>query len=70
MIGSNRSMTERPTVTKPLRPDDLRALANAAVADADWVARAKAALVEAAEQWEWAELQLLDEIEIATYGSD
>ncbi len=57
-------------MTKPLRPDDLRALANAAVADADWVARAKAALVEAAEQWEWAELQLLDEIEIATYGSD
>jgi hypothetical protein len=70
MIGSNRSMTECPTVTQPLRPDDLRALANAAAVDADWVARAKAALIEAAEQWEWAELQLLDEIEIATYGSD
>lgn len=57
-------------MTQPLRPDDLRALANAAAVDADWVARAKAALIEAAEQWEWAELQLLDEIEIATYGSD
>jgi acyl-CoA reductase-like NAD-dependent aldehyde dehydrogenase len=53
-----------------IKPDDLRALANVASLNADWVARAKAALVEAAEQWEWAELQILDEIEIATYGSD
>jgi len=70
MMGLNRSMRERPAVTKPLRPDDLKTLADAAVVDADWVARAKAALIEAAEAWEWAELQLLDEIEIATFGSD
>jgi hypothetical protein len=70
MIGSNRSMTERPAMTKPLRPDDLRTLANAAAIDAGWVARAKAALIEAAEEWESAELQILDEIEIATFGSD
>ena len=54
-----------------IRPDDLRALANAASIDADWVARAKAAMIAAADSWESANGALLDEIDYVTYcGTD
>jgi hypothetical protein len=54
-----------------IRPDDLRALANVASVDADWVARAKAALIAAADAWESANGALLDEIDYVTYcGTD
>jgi hypothetical protein len=54
-----------------IRPDDLRTLATMASVDADWVARAKAALIAAADEWESANGALLDEIDYVTYcGTD
>lgn len=54
-----------------IRPDDLRALANAAQVDAEWVARAKEALIAAADEWESANSALLDEIDYVTHcGTD
>jgi len=46
-------------------PDTLRALAEAPIADAAWIAKARQALAAGAQAWERAELQLLDEIETA-----
>jgi hypothetical protein len=58
-------------ISSDIRPDDLRALANVASVDADWVARAKAALIAAADEWESANGALLDEIDYVTYcGTD
>lgn len=51
-------------------PESLRALAEAPVADADWIAKAREGLKQAAEGWERAQLQTLDEIEASTYGQD
>ncbi len=53
-----------------IKPDDLRALANAASLDADWVARAKSALIAAADEWESSAGALLDEIDYVTYCGD
>jgi hypothetical protein len=54
-----------------IRPDDLRALAHVASVDAEWVARAKAALIAAADAWESTTGVLLDEIDDVTYcGAD
>ena len=53
-----------------VQPDDLRRLANTAGVDADWVARAKAALVAAADAWESSEGALMDEVDYATYCGD
>ena len=52
---------------RDIRPDDLRTLAAAASLDADWVARAKAALISAADAWESSEGALMDEVDYATY---
>ncbi|WP_199170602.1 hypothetical protein [Caulobacter sp. FWC2] len=51
-------------------PDSLRALAEAPIADPAWIAKARQALAAAAEGWERAELRILDEIEVGTYGQD
>jgi hypothetical protein len=51
-------------------PDSLRALANAPIADAAWIAKAREALVVAADAWEGANLQVLDEIEAGSFGGD
>jgi len=54
-----------------IRPDDLRALANEASVDTEWVARAKAALIAAADEWDSTNGALLDEIDYVTYcGTD
>jgi len=53
-----------------IRPDDLRTLAAAASVDADWVARAKAALLLAADAWESSEGALMDDVDYATYCGD
>jgi hypothetical protein len=51
-------------------PDSLRALASAPIADPAWIAKAREALAAAAEGWESAQLQVLDEIEAGSYGQD
>lgn len=51
-------------------PDSLRALAQAPIADPAWIAKAREALAAAAEGWESAQLQILDEIEAGSYGQD
>jgi hypothetical protein len=53
-----------------IKPDDLRALANVASLNADWVARAKAALIAAADEWEFSAGALVDEIDYVTYRGD
>jgi hypothetical protein len=51
-------------------PDSLRALAQAPIADPAWIAKAREALAAAAEGWESAQLQILEEIEAGSYGQD
>lgn len=51
-------------------PQALRDLAEAPIADADWIAKAREGLKQAADGWESAQLQVLDEIEATTYGQD
>jgi len=48
-------------VDKPIRPDDLRALAEQAAVSPEWVERAKAALIAAADEWNWVEVQWMDD---------
>jgi hypothetical protein len=48
-------------MTKPIRPDDLKALAGEAEVSAAWVERAKAALIEAADACNWVEVQRMDD---------
>lgn len=55
---------------RDIRPDDLRTLAAAARVDADWVARAKAALIAAPDAWEPSEGALIDDVGYATYCGD
>lgn len=51
-------------------PESLRALAEAPVADAAWIAKAREALRLAADGWDSARLHGLDEVEAATYLRD
>lgn len=51
-------------------PDRLRALARAPLADAHWVAEARRALHRAADAWESAQPQVLDDIEAAGHAPD
>lgn len=51
-------------------PDSLRALSQAPVADAAWIAKARQALALAADGWESAQLQALDEAEAARFAPD
>ena len=51
-------------------PDSLRVLAAAPLADAEWIAKAREALRVAADGWESAQLQVLDEIEAAGHAPD
>lgn len=55
-----------PPFTFDATPESLRALAQAPIADAAWIAKAREALRLAADGWESAQLQVLDEIEAAT----
>jgi len=55
---------------RDIRPDDLRTLAAEASVDANWVARAKAALITAADAWESSEGALMDDVDCATYRGD
>lgn len=51
-------------------PETMRALAEAPVADAAWIAKAREALRLGAEAWERDRLEAMDEIEAATYLRD
>lgn len=59
-----------PRWTFTATPESLRALADAPIADAAWIAKAREALALAADGWESAQLQVLDEIEAGAYGLD
>jgi hypothetical protein len=58
------------SATSEATPDSLRALAEAPIADPAWIAKAREALLAAADGWESAQLQVLDEIEAGSYGQD
>jgi hypothetical protein len=64
--------TDQAPAPPPLEttPDSLRALANAPIADPAWIAKAREALLAAADGWESAQLRVLDEIEAGAYGQD
>lgn len=68
--AADQAETPRPPWSFDATPDSLRALANAPIADATWIAKAREALAVAADQWESANLQALDEIEAGAYGQD
>ena len=51
-------------------PEALRALAAAPIADADWIAKAREGLKQAADGWQGSQLNVLDEIEATTFGHD
>lgn len=55
---------------REIGPDDLRTLAGTAGVDANWVIRAKAALITAADAGESSEGALMDDVDYATYCGD